>query len=111
MAQLASRGDTDRDDLYREEVAQIEDELEEDSRRLQEYVGELRGLGVEPKSATEGLVDFPALIDGHLVFLCWKLGEGEVLYWHELDSGFSGRHPLTADSVCDGAGGADEEEI
>ncbi len=86
----------DKHDPYREELAQIEDQLEKDSRQLEEYVDELRQLGVEPKCATEGLVDFPALLDGRPVYLCWKLGEPEVLHWHELDAGFAGRQSLAA---------------
>ncbi|MEX0714382.1 MAG: DUF2203 domain-containing protein [Pirellulales bacterium] len=82
-------------DLYGEELAQIEEELEKDSQRLQEYVEELRELGVEPKNGPEGLIDFPAVIEGRLVYLCWKLGEPEVQHWHELDAGFPGRRPLT----------------
>jgi hypothetical protein len=66
---------------------------------LQEYVEELRHLGVEPKGAVEGLVDFPCQIDGRIVLLCWKLGEPEVLYWHDLDTGFAGRQPLTAGAM------------
>ena len=85
---------------YREELTQIEEELEKDSQRLQEYVEELRELGVEPKNGTDGLVDFPALIDGREVYLCWKLDEPEVLYWHECDAGFAGRQSLTAGSVA-----------
>jgi hypothetical protein len=81
-------------DPYQEELSQIEEELERDAVRLQEYVGELRQLGVEPKSPAEGLIDFPAMRDGRLVYLCWKLGEPEVLYWHDLDAGFQGRRPL-----------------
>lgn len=87
--------------LYREELAQIEDELEGDARRLHGYVEELRQLGVEPKSATEGLVDFPAMMEGRKVYLCWKLGEPEVLYWHEIDAGFQGRQPLAAGTAAD----------
>jgi hypothetical protein len=81
-------------DPYDEELAQMKADLEKDTRQLQEYAGELRRLGVEPKSATDGLVDFPAMMDGHRVYLCWKLGEPEVLYWHELDAGYRGRQPL-----------------
>ncbi len=81
-------------DPYYEELAHMEAELERDTRQLQEYAGELRRLGVEPKSATEGLVDFPAVVDGRRVYLCWKLGEPEVLYWHDLDAGYGGRQPL-----------------
>jgi hypothetical protein len=84
----------DQSDPYRSELGQIEDELERDVRRLQELVEELVELGVEPKNGVEGLVDFPALIDGRLVYLCWKLGEPEVQHWHDLDAGFAGRQPL-----------------
>jgi hypothetical protein len=85
-------------DPYSDELAQMETDLERDVRRLQEYVGELHELGVEAKGAVEGLVDFPCQMDGRLVYLCWKLGEPEVLYWHDLDAGFAGRQPLTAGS-------------
>lgn len=91
-------------DLYAEELAQVEEELDHDVSRLQEYVGELRQLGAEPKSPAEGLVDFPAMLDGRLVYLCWKLGEPEVLYWHELEAGFQGRQPLPEKvAAADGA--------
>jgi hypothetical protein len=83
-------------DPYSEELAQIEEELEKDSMQLQAYVDELRELGVEPKSGPEGLVDFPSLMDGRIVFLCWKFGEPEVTYWHELEAGFAGRQSLVA---------------
>ncbi|MGQ9576436.1 MAG: DUF2203 domain-containing protein [Thermoguttaceae bacterium] len=83
-------------DPYYEELLQMEEDLDRDSRQLQEYVGELRQLGVEPKSAMEGLVDFPAVRDGRRVYLCWKLGEPEVLFWHELEAGYRGRQPLAA---------------
>jgi hypothetical protein len=98
-------------DLYSEELAQIEEELEKDGGQLQAYVDELRELGVEPKSATEGLVDFPAMLDGRLVFLCWKLGEPEVVCWHELDAGFAGRQSLVAGSVAPDASDAPDDTL
>ena len=64
------------------------------AERLREFVDELRRLGIEPTNGSEGLVDFPALIDGRKVFLCWKLGEPQVRYWHEPDAGYRQRHPL-----------------
>ena len=41
-----------------------------------------------------GLVDFPALLDGREIYLCWEEGEDEIGFWHEPDSGFAGRRPL-----------------
>ena len=99
---LATPRSASNKDPYAEELAQIEEELEKDGEQLQAYVEELRALGVEPKSGPEGLIDFPAMIDDRLVYLCWKLGEPEVLHWHELDSGFRGRQSLTAGSVAEG---------
>jgi hypothetical protein len=100
LALLTAGRQSNHRDPYSEELAQIDEELEKDTTRLQGYVQELRELGVEPKSGPEGLVDFPCQMDGRIVFLCWKLGETEVLHWHELESGFGGRQPLTAGSVA-----------
>jgi hypothetical protein len=88
------RGGAERRDPYQEELAQIEEELQKDGRRLREYVDELRDLGIEPTNGAEGLVDFPALVDGRKAFLCWKLGEPEVRYWHEPSAGYRQRRPL-----------------
>ncbi len=104
LALLLSGRPDKRHDVYSEELSQVQEELEKDAQRLQEYVDELRQLGVEPKNGPEGIVDFPALMDGRLVYLCWKLGEPEVLFWHELDAGFAGRQPLVADSLSGGPG-------
>lgn len=103
LAELRGGRKADHRDLYSEELAQIEEELEKDLHRLQGYVDELRELGVEPKNPLEGLVDFPCQMDDRIVFLCWKLGEPEVLYWHEIEAGFAGRQPLTAETQPEGA--------
>lgn len=104
LALLAAGRDLKSVDPYVEELAQTEADLEKDTVRLQGYVDELRELGVEAKGAIDGLVDFPSLLDGRIVYLCWRLGEPEVLHWHELEAGFSGRQPLTAGSVPEGFG-------
>jgi hypothetical protein len=93
-------------DPYRAELVQIEEELEKDARRLGDYIRELRELGAEPKNPIEGLVDFPTIMDGHVVYLCWKLDEPEVLFWHELDAGFAGRQPLPADGKAVASAGS-----
>jgi hypothetical protein len=83
-----------RSDLYAEELSQVEQELDRQTDRLSQYADELRQLGAEPKSSAEGLVDFPALINGELAYLCWKLGEPNVLHWHPLQGGYHQRQPL-----------------
>jgi hypothetical protein len=55
---------------------------------------ELMMLGVFLKDLDLGLVDFYALHDAQVVFLCWKLGEDRVRFWHQLEDGFAGRRPL-----------------
>lgn len=68
-------------------------ELSDHADRLEDCLQELRTLGVEFKG-WEGLVDFPAWVDGREVEYCWKQGEGEIGYWHELYAGYSNRRPL-----------------
>ena len=41
-----------------------------------------------------GLIDFPAELDGEIVYLCWQFGEPEVAFWHRIEDGFAGRRPL-----------------
>jgi hypothetical protein len=61
---------------------------------LREAVLELRERGIVLRDLDRGLVDFPALREGREVFLCWQEGEAEVGFWHDVDAGFAGRHPL-----------------
>jgi hypothetical protein len=100
LEHLTSRGETEeRSDPYADEIAEMEHELDRDREKLRHYVAELMELGVEPKGPAEGLIDFPAMMEGRIVYLCWKLGEPEVLYWHDLEAGFAGRQSLTAAAV------------
>ncbi len=92
----------DSSDPYREELAQVVKELEKDSRRVREYAEELRDLGVEPTSGPDGLVDFPAVLDGREVYLSWKLGEPEVRHWHAPDTGYRERRPLASTTPAQG---------
>ena len=96
LGSFAKRKANTAGDLYADELISMQQAVADDTERLQEYIAELRRLGLEPKGALEGLVDFPAIIDGKLVYLCWKLGEAEVTHWHELDAGFAGRQSLVA---------------
>ena len=53
--------------------------------------------GIEVKDPAVGLIDFYAQRGAELVYLCYKLGEPEVAYWHPLDDGYSGRKPLESE--------------
>jgi len=68
--------------------------LSEVSQQVEAQIRAIMALGVEVKDIAMGLVDFPALRDGRVVYLCWRLGEPRIEYWHELDAGFAGRQRL-----------------
>lgn len=100
LSALLERQERGPGDPYHDELVHINHELDKDSRRLQEYVEELRELGVEPTDGPEGVVDFPAILNGRKVCLCWRLGEPEVGYWHEVGAGYRQRRALALKSVA-----------
>jgi hypothetical protein len=57
-------------------------------------MAKLQATGILLKDVEQGLIDFPHWRDGREVYLCWKYGEKRIDYWHEIDSGYSGRQPL-----------------
>ena len=61
---------------------------------MQELLGEFQQREIQIKDLERGLVDFPAIIGGKEVFLCWEQDEDAVEFWHDLDSGYSGRERL-----------------
>jgi hypothetical protein len=63
--------------------------------QMQAGVARLVELDVTLRDIASGLIDFPALVTGRPIWLCWRLGEGlEVGYWHPHDQGFDRRRPL-----------------
>jgi len=68
--------------------------LVQDFERLDELLHHIQDLGVLIKDMSIGLLDFPALREEHEVYLCWKVGEEEITYWHEVEDGFAGRQPI-----------------
>ena len=63
--------------------------------RMQAGVVRIDELGITLREIETGLIDFPALASGRQIWLCWRLGEDDVAWWHELNDGFSGRLELT----------------
>jgi hypothetical protein len=69
-------------------------QAEELTARLTELMEQINDLGCEIKGIGEGLIDFPSEREGQPVYLCWRLGEDTISFWHDIDSGFAGRQPL-----------------
>jgi hypothetical protein len=61
---------------------------------VRELLAQLQGLGIVVRDIDRGLIDFPAIIGGSEVYLCWELDEPEIGFWHDLESGYGGRQPL-----------------
>jgi hypothetical protein len=61
---------------------------------MQEILGEFQRRQIMIKDLERGLIDFPAIIGGKEVFLCWEDGEEDIEFWHDLDAGYAGREHL-----------------
>jgi hypothetical protein len=69
------------------QVADLQETLRAGLDQIQEWGIELKDLG-------QGLVDFPHRRGGRVVYLCWRLGEDAIGWWHEIQAGFAGRQPI-----------------
>ena len=61
---------------------------------LKQVLKEFHSREIQIKDMERGLIDFPAIIGGKEVFLCWEKAEDDIEYWHDLESGFAGREAL-----------------
>ena len=61
---------------------------------LQEFFLEFDRREIQVKDTDRGLVDFPAIVGGREVFLCWEQDEEDIEFWHDLDAGYAGRERL-----------------
>jgi hypothetical protein len=78
-------------------VAQVARRRAERDKAVQEAtdtLAEIEEIGVVVKDLDQGLLDFPAVLEGRTVLLCWKMGETEIGFWHSAEEGFAGRKPL-----------------
>jgi len=62
--------------------------------QMSEHLQAIQEMGVLVKDLDTGLCDFPHHMDGRIVHLCWKRGESEIRWWHDIHSGYSGRQPI-----------------
>jgi len=77
--------------------ASLKEEIREAADRIRACLDELQALGLEIKDYEQGLVDYPAELDGRPILLCWRQGEEKVGFWHEADAGVKGRNPVPDD--------------
>ncbi|HET7189522.1 MAG TPA: DUF2203 domain-containing protein [Gemmatimonadaceae bacterium] len=84
-----------RADMPDPRAVALERDVQTIARDIDQFQGELESLGIQLKDRRIGLIDFPSEMDGRRVLLCWRLGEPSVQYWHDEQSGYAGRQPLS----------------
>ncbi len=89
--ELRSRGNGHH---LHERIAKLQQEQRQHVQALRALVAELERLGCELKDPETGLIDFLSLREGREIYLCWRLGEERIDYWHELHTGVAGRQPF-----------------
>lgn len=94
VARLVGASGGDEDNPDRKVLEDLEARAEALGGRLERIQRDVLWSGCVPKSYRDGLIDFFALKDGRLVFLCWRRGEKRIAFWHTLDGGFQGRKPI-----------------
>jgi hypothetical protein len=82
------------DEKFPAEVVAAEREVTALAERVAALFAELEAIGCIAKGIEAGLIDFYALRDDRLVYLCWRQGEERITHWHDLDAGVDGRRPI-----------------
>jgi len=75
-------------------LARRRSERERALQRVKDALAEIDATGVQVKDLDIGLLDFPCVVEGETVLLCWKLGEPAISHWHGVHEGFAGRKPI-----------------
>jgi len=83
--------------LDREQVSAVRTRRENAAAHLRTAIEQVQEMGCLIKDLDTGLVDFPTLLRGDEVYLCWRLGEAGIGFWHGVDEGFRGRKPVDRD--------------
>ena len=90
----------------RDKISQLRNRKDAAARGLQTSLEKLEEIGCLLKDIDTGLVDFPTLYHGKEVYLCWKLGETNIAYWHRVEDGFPGRQPIDPEFLAEHRGDA-----
>lgn len=81
----------------REQALSVKGRRDSAAQQLHDLISEVQQYGCVIKDLDIGLLDFPTLFRGREVYLCWKLGEPAIAYWHGIDEGFAGRKEIDQD--------------
>ena len=92
--QLRRLTPTMRGNGHADEAQSLESQIHDQVILLRRSLEAIGDAGVIVKDIDMGLVDFPSERDGETVYLCWKVDEPDILFWHRIDDGFQGRRPL-----------------
>ncbi len=87
-------------------IAQLRTQKDAAGRALKSAMERVQEIGCQLKDLETGLIDFPTLYRGQEVYLCWKLGESGIGYWHHIEDGFRGRRPIDSDFLSNHRGEA-----
>ena len=77
-------------------LAKLRAERDKLNQGITDTIAEISAMGVQIKDINTGLLDFPCVVEGKVVLLCWRLGEETINYWHGVDEGFVGRKLIDA---------------
>ena len=83
--------------IDREKVIDARNRRDETGAKLRAAIEQVQEVGCVVKDLDIGLIDFPTLLRGVEVYLCWKLGEPAIAFWHGVDEGFRGRKAIDRD--------------
>lgn len=86
-------------------LARIAERRDEAAGRLRATLDMIQESGCLVKDLDLGLLDFPTLLRSEEVYLCWKLGESEIAFWHGVSEGYRGRQPIDRDFLENHRGG------
>lgn len=91
--------------VRREEVVASRTRKDSSARVLKAAMERLEEIGCQVKDLETGLIDFPTLYRDREVYLCWKLGEDKIAFWHHIEDGFRGRQPINSEFLANHRGG------
>jgi hypothetical protein len=92
----------------RQEIMQLRGRKDAAARSLKSTMERIQEIGCQLKDIDTGLIDFPTLYKGQEVYLCWKLGESGIGFWHHVEDGYRGRRPIDSEFLSNHHGDGEQ---